>query len=227
MRILISLVCSVVMTLVLFLLMMNFIRRELLPEQPDQSDVFVNIEQVDQGREQNKSGRTNKIVMNQQQAPQLNSQLLDNMALTIPTAQTALELSIESQLLSVEAMPVLQKNWVQPSQLISDAGSDGLDSQFKGAPKSIRKITPVSTRMPQIPKVAWDNKINGWVLLSFTVTSKGLVKDIRILDASPRGVFEEYAVLAAKQWRYAHIKSDRYVSQKIEFEWENYPYNWE
>ncbi len=227
MRIVISLVCSVVMTLVLFLLMMNFIRREPLPEQPDQSDVFVNIEQVDQGTQHNKSGRSEKIEMNQQQAPQLNSQLLENMAVAMPMAQTAMELSIESQLLSVEALPVLQKNWVQPSQLISGAGSDGLDGQFKGPPKSIRKITPVSTRMPQIPKVAWDNKINGWVLLSFTVTSKGLVKDIRILDASPRGVFEEYAVLAAKQWRYAHIKSDRYVSQKIEFEWENYPYNWE
>ncbi len=227
MRIVISFVCSVIMTLVLFLLMMNFIRRESLPEQPDQSEVFVNIEQIDQGREKNKSGRTKKIVMHQQQMPQLNSQLLENMAVTIPMAQGAVELSIESQLLSAEAMPVLQRNWVQPSQLISDAGSDGLDSQFKGAPKSIRKITPVSTRMPQIPKVAWDNKINGWVLLSFTVTSKGLVKDIRILDASPRGVFEEYAVLAAKQWRYAHIKSDRYVSQKIEFKWENYPYNWE
>jgi len=34
-------------------------------------------------------------------------------------------------------------------------------------------------------------------------------------------------VLAAKQWRYAHMEQARYVSQKIEFFWENYPYNWD
>mgnify|MGYP000036743705 FL=1 len=227
MRILISLVCAVLVTLVLFFLMMGFIRRDALPVFDVEPEVLVNIEQIDQGQEQKKAHKAKKMQMPEQAAPELNPQLSEQMNLTVPVVDISLDLTIESDLLNLEAFPVLQKNWVQPSQLSSQAGSEGLDDQFKSAPKSIRKITPVSTRMPQIPKVAWDNKINGWVLLSFTVTTAGLVTDIRILDASPRGVFEEYAVLAAKQWRYAHMEQARYVSQKIEFFWENYPYNWD
>ncbi len=227
MRILVSLVCSVFVTLLLFFLMMGFIRRDVLPVFDVEPEVLVNIEQIDQGQEQKKAGRAKKMQMPEPSVPQLNTQLSEQMSLTIPVMDISLDLTIESDLLNLKTVPLLQKNWVQPSQLINQAGSEGLDDQLKSAPKSIRKITPVSTRMPQIPKVAWDNKINGWVLLSFTVTEAGLVTDIRILDASPRGVFEEYAVLAAKQWRYAHMEQARYVSQKIEFSWENYPYNWD
>ncbi len=227
MRILVALVCSVLMTIILFLLMMGFIRRDALPTFDDQPEVLVNIEQLDRGQQQNKSPSNKQLQAPNTAVPKLNTQLAEKMNVTVPVEDISLDLTIESDLLNVDAFPLMQRNWVQPSQAMSQGGSDGLDKHFKGAPKSIRKITPVSTRMPQIPKVAWDNKINGWVLLSFTVTSKGLVKDIRILDASPRGVFEEYAVLAAKQWRYPHIEHDRYVSQKIEFFWENYPYNWD
>jgi TonB family protein len=130
--------------------------------------------------------------------------------------------------LNVEQLPRLQQNWIQPSSLDRSTSTEGLDGEITIEPKSISKITPVGTRMPIIPKVAWDNKINGWVLLSFTVSSEGRVRDIRILDASPKGVFEENAVLAVSKWRYqGFIGYDRYVSQKIEFEWKNYPYNWD
>ncbi len=60
------------------------------------------------------------------------------------------------------------------------------------------------------------------------MSGTGRVKEIRIMDASPKGIFEENAVLAATFWRYqGFVGHDRYVSQKIEFDWKNYPYNWD
>ena len=87
----------------------------------------------------------------------------------------------------------------------------------------------MSTRKPQIPKIAWDNKINGWVTVSLEVTPSGHVKNIKVLNASPRGVFEDEAVNAVSHWQYytSPGETNLRLIQKIEFEWKDYPYNWE
>ena len=35
------------------------------------------------------------------------------------------------------------------------------------------EVVPFNTRRPNVPDVAWQNKINGWVLVAFSVTGPG------------------------------------------------------
>jgi protein TonB len=55
---------------------------------------------------------------------------------------------------------------------------------------------------PVYPASALRNRVEGWVELEFTITETGAVRDIEVVDAQPRGVFESAAAEAVGQWRY-------------------------
>jgi protein TonB len=226
MRITTSFMGAILVTILLFYIMIGFVQTNDLSQLEITPPILVNIQKENKGNDQ-KDRQVRKIKQaSEEPVPTLKSNLVTNLNPSPATIEILLKLESSPVQLAISALPKLQKNWVQPTSLDTSNSTKGLDSEMSGASDSISKITPVSTRMPRIPEVAWVNKINGWVLLAFTVTSEGQVKDIRVLDASPKGIFEENAVLAASDWRYqGFIGYDRYVSQKIEFEWKNYPYN--
>lgn len=92
------------------------------------------------------------------------------------------------------------------------------------------EVVPFDTRRPNVPEVAWQNKIDGWVLVAFSVTRDGRTRDVRVLDASPRGVFEEKVMAAVADWKYnvnfpGDIQGDVILTQKVEVQWQNYPQN--
>ncbi len=92
------------------------------------------------------------------------------------------------------------------------------------------EVVPIGTRMPNVPELAWKNKINGWVLVAFNVRQSGRTENIRVLDASPRGVFEEKVVAAVEDWLYSvkyfgELDGEIILTQKVEVEWRNYPNN--
>ena len=99
----------------------------------------------------------------------------------------------------------------------------------KGA-NGYKEVLPNATRQPNIPEYAWKNKINGWVLVAFTVNAKGFVENVRVLDAQPRGVFEENVIESVKHWVYSPadfggkaVKAQ--LTQKIELFYKDYPNN--
>jgi protein TonB len=55
---------------------------------------------------------------------------------------------------------------------------------------------------PLYPARAQARGIQGWVLVEFTVTAKGTTKDIVVVDADPKGHFEQAATSAVKKYRY-------------------------
>ena len=168
----------------------------------------------------------------QQQAPQepvLEQPSLASMAPTIAVTEPTIKAPLMDTDLAIEFsesdLSRYQHNWVQPSGI----GSAVTSSQdYTGErDRGTKEMVPIATRQPLIPKVAWENKINGWVLVAFAVNNNGLVEDIRIMDASPRGVFEAHAVSAVEKWRYDAYKGPKkYLSQRIEFLYKNYPNNW-
>ena len=92
------------------------------------------------------------------------------------------------------------------------------------------EVVPFDTRRPNVPEVAWKNKIDGWVLVAFSVTPKGKTRDVRVLDASPRGVFEEKVIAAVEDWMYrisfsGNVQGDVVLTQKVEVQWKNFPQN--
>ena len=92
------------------------------------------------------------------------------------------------------------------------------------------EVVPYDTRRPNVPEVAWRNRIDGWVLVAFSVTPEGRTKDVRVLDANPRGVFEDKVIAAVRDWQYqirfkGKQRGDLVLTQRVEVSWKNYPYN--
>ena len=92
------------------------------------------------------------------------------------------------------------------------------------------EVVPYNTRRPNVPDVAWQNKISGWVLVAFTVTPQGQTRDVRILDARPRGVFEEKVIAAVEDWQYSvnfsgKSSSNLVLTQRVEVRWQDFPNN--
>lgn len=119
-----------------------------------------------------------------------------------------------------EGMPVLATVSVggEGSQLMP---GEGLIEQGS------EQLRPYSSVRPNIPLIAYRKRINGWVILSFTVLPNGDVINITVLDGNPRGIFEEEAVKAVSKWIYSYDKERRAkkVTQRLEFQWINYKEN--
>lgn len=67
---------------------------------------------------------------------------------------------------------------------------------------SDRDIMPLVRINPDYPPRAQNRGIEGWVLMQFTITAAGTVRDPKVINASPKGYFEEAALKAISRWRY-------------------------
>lgn len=64
------------------------------------------------------------------------------------------------------------------------------------------EFLPIMKVAPEYPRGAASRGIEGYVLLEFTVTSIGSVRDPVVVDASPPGVFDRAAMAASLKFRY-------------------------
>jgi protein TonB len=67
---------------------------------------------------------------------------------------------------------------------------------------SDRDTMPLVRINPDYPPRAANRGIEGWVLVEFTITAAGTVRDARVIDSSPKGYFEDAALKAIGRWRY-------------------------
>ena len=56
---------------------------------------------------------------------------------------------------------------------------------------------------PRYPRIAATKGIEGFVSLSFDISINGTTKNINIVDASPKGIFERDAKRALRKWKYS------------------------
>jgi protein TonB len=75
------------------------------------------------------------------------------------------------------------------SKMTMSAGSD-------------RDIIPLVRINPDYPPRALSRGIEGYVIVQFTITATGMVKDVIVVDAKPKGLFDDAAVRAVGRWRY-------------------------
>ncbi|MBE9540291.1 MAG: TonB family protein [Proteobacteria bacterium] len=143
-----------------------------------------------------------------------------------PTALPATELELPALDLGVGDIDIraVGQAWSAPL----DAG--GVPVAGSGDAQGYVEVIPFNTRRPNVPKVAWQNKVNGWVLVAFSITAKGNTRDVRVLDANPKGVFEEKVIAAVEDWQYqlnfsGKAKGEIILTQKVEVQWRNYPQN--
>jgi protein TonB len=67
---------------------------------------------------------------------------------------------------------------------------------------SDRDTIPLVRVPPDYPQRAISRGITGWVLVEFTITGTGAVKDAKVVDAKPSKIFDDAALKAIMRWRY-------------------------
>jgi len=65
-----------------------------------------------------------------------------------------------------------------------------------------RELTPLVRTLPEYPMRALMNKIEGFVLLRFTVTESGAVAEPEVIRSEPPGVFDSSALRSIRRWKY-------------------------
>jgi protein TonB len=70
-----------------------------------------------------------------------------------------------------------------------------------GAP-SDADVIPLVRVLPQYPPRASARGIEGWVVVEFTITAAGTVKDPVVIDADPPGIFNRAMLRAIRKWKY-------------------------
>jgi periplasmic protein TonB len=100
-------------------------------------------------------------------------------------------------------------------------GGGGSGEGFSG-----KELIPLSTARPQMPEWACKQNIKGWVEAVFTVMPNGRVRDVKIVDAQPRGVYEAAAVESISNWIYNESKQTRQVDQRVDMDPADCQYNW-
>lgn len=152
---------------------------------------------------------------------------LPTMEISPPAPQPATRLELPALDLGVGNIDIQPsgKRWSAPLESGSIAvTASGADAQ------GFVEVVPFNTRRPNVPEVAWQNKINGWVLVAFSVTAQGKTRSVRVLDAKPRGVFEEKVIAAVEDWTYrvnfrGKATGNVVLTQKVEVLWDRYPQN--
>ena len=72
---------------------------------------------------------------------------------------------------------------------------------------------------PTYPQRAAIRGTEGWVDVEFTVAADGRPRDIGVVDARPKGVFDEAALAAVAAWRYEPpAGGERRVVQRLKFD---------
>lgn len=219
MRFVAALTGAMIMTIVLFMSM------QLLIENRQNANttlpVFEPIEIVP--RRQLVQQPETRPVQQEQTEPRM-----EELQIPLPSPQASVEMELPALDLTVGDLNIRAGGgrWNTP---LSAGAVNILEEGGVGAQGYV-EVVPIGTRMPNVPELAWKNKINGWVLVAFNVQKDGRTRNIRVLDANPRGIFEEKVIAAVEDWMYSvqyfgDLKGDIVLTQKVEVEWRNYPNN--
>ena len=78
-----------------------------------------------------------------------------------------------------------------------------------------RDLEQLTATEPVYPPEALRDRVEGWVEVDFTVTEAGVVREIEVVAAEPRGVFEAAATAAIGEWRFQpRVVNGRPVPQR-------------
>lgn len=222
MRFPVALAGAVCITVAIFLFMQSLI------ESGQQAELVLPLQQIVAVREPEPEREQPEPEEQPPEEP-LEEPIMESLQVAAPTPEPAPDLDIPALDLGIGDIRIQAagSRWNGPvgrAGIAVPSGGGGEDAQ------GYIEVIPFDTRRPNVPDVAWENRISGWVLVEFRVTANGSTRDVRVLDANPRGVFEDKVVAAVSDWRYNVNFHDKpltavVLTQRVEVSWENYPDN--
>jgi TonB family protein len=83
-------------------------------------------------------------------------------------------------------------------------GSGGAPASGIGQGAVLADRNAIAHKMPppSYPKIAFEQSIGGKVVVRVDIDAEGKATNVRVLEATPAGVFDEATVAAAKQWTF-------------------------
>jgi protein TonB len=99
---------------------------------------------------------------------------------------------------------------------VADTGMGGLDTGGGFSMASADgDAVPMVRVPPQYPERALQRGIEGRVLVEFTISKSGSVKDAKVIAAEPSNIFNKAAIKAIMQWKYnPKIENGKPVEQR-------------
>lgn len=111
---------------------------------------------------------------------------------------------------SPEPMSLAQAQ-IKPVSPVILSSALGLNTAIDGIAISAPNLTgtmgnqralPLYRVEPRYPSKALKRRVEGYVIMQFTIDAAGRPKDIQVIEANPKRVFEKEAVNALKKWKY-------------------------
>ena len=81
---------------------------------------------------------------------------------------------------------------IDPTGVLDIAGGAGAD----------RDVVPLVRIDPNYPMRARQRGIEGWVLLEFTISKVGTIKNPKVISSHPGTIFDRSALNAVRKWKY-------------------------
>lgn len=137
----------------------------------------------------------------------------------LPAIETPLRLE-GSALARGAAITKGSTNW-QPGAKTSELPGDKPFTGKRLAANS--EVIPLVRIQPQYPPQAARRNLSGYVIVEFTINPDGTVNKAKVVDASPKNVFDAAALQAIRRWKFKPKLVDgkavvQFASQKFNFQ---------
>ena len=136
-----------------------------------------------------------------QQAPQPpTTPQMASLDLAVPKLSSNISISAASapSLQGLSAQAVAQSAPAAPAAASAPAAQSA-----PSAPSNDAEVIPLNEVLPVYPDSARRRGIEGYVKLAFTITPDGKVENVRVVESSPKNVFDREARRAAVRWRFS------------------------
>lgn len=126
-----------------------------------------------------------------------------SLDLAVPQLSSTISISAAAapSLQGLSAQAVIQSAPAAPAAASAPAASAAQSAQ--SAPSNDAEVIPLNKVLPVYPDSARRRGIEGYVKLAFTITPDGKVENVRVVESSPKNVFDREARRAAVRWRFA------------------------
>ena len=118
-----------------------------------------------------------------------------------------------NQNVKIKPFKAVAKN-IELSKISSLSGAQIESAQGFLDANSLRALKRVN---PKYPRRAKMKKQDGFVQLAFDIDKGGLVSNVKVIDAKPKGIFEKSSIKAIKRWKFKENEIVRTASITFNF----------
>ena len=117
--------------------------------------------------------------------------------------------------MSTDSSTSLDADSIGVAAVVDDGGGDSEGGGLMGMMNADGDAVPLVRVPPQYPERAAQQGKEGRVLVEFTITKSGSVKDAKVVAAEPPGIFDSAAVKSVLQWKYnPKVENGKPVEQR-------------